>query len=127
MERRGFINYDIWIVGVVLLLVGSIVVSQVDRRIRRRRERAAAAYLARVATYERDLFAAAHTYGNALPPALVDSTWLLVQFSGDSTGWGIWLRGPAKGWIQVTCGMYGGSDQHAPLPGMAAPGEVTCE
>lgn len=123
----GFVNYDLWIIGVALLLLGSIIVSQFDRGLRLRREAAATAYLGRVAEYERAGHAGSGVYPVVLPAELVDSAWPLVQLSGDSIGWGAYTRGPAHGWIQVACGIYEGSARHAPRPGMATPGEVSCE
>ena len=127
MGRRGFVNYDIWIVGVVLLVVGSIVVSQFDRVVRRRRQQEATAFIHSVASFQAAEYARSHIYPDALPADLIDPKWPVELMSGDSTGWGIWVHGPAKGWIQVGCGMYEGSDRHVPLAGMAVPGQVTCE
>jgi hypothetical protein len=126
MRTRGFIRYEFWLVGALLIVVGAIVVSQVERVIHTRRERTARAYVARIAEYERAEQARTGRYSGTLPPALSRDEWFVV-LNADSTGWGVGVQGPLHSSIDVLCGMFEGDPRHTALPGKSIPGEVACD
>ncbi len=118
-------NYDIWILALILGLVFAIVVPAALRVRADRSRRVLCIDLALVAAREQAYYSRYHRYPDSLSAMFAPGT-PLVHLHGDSVSWAAVISNDAISQGPRTCGVFWGAAAPPPIPAGTAPGRITC-
>ncbi len=123
---RGFVQYDLWILLLIVGFIVAIVVPAVLRGVRKAKQRRVQfATLEQIAAAERSSYTRYHVYLDSLPFALTSGTRLL-SLRRDSTGWSAVVTGDSAQADALTCGVFEGPISLAPNPAVTSSSRIAC-
>ena len=123
---RGFVNYEIWILLTILLVMLTIIVPAVVRGVRKANlRRAQYAMLEQIVAAERSSYDRSRVYLDSLPFPLTGGTRLL-SLRKDSTGWSAVVTGDSLQAATLTCGVFEGPSSLTPNPAVTSPSRIAC-
>jgi len=123
---RGFVNYDVWLVGTGLAMAAAIIVPAVYKGVRKAKLRSAeVTALRQIAAAERSHHERYGAYLDSVPFALPQGT-QLIGLRADSAGWAAALQADSGRRTQTSCGEFEGPSALAPDSAVTEPGRIAC-
>lgn len=126
LSRRGFVNYDIWLVATAVILIVAVVVPPAVRAIAKARAtRDLNSDVAGVRIAEDEAFDRDHRYTDQ-PSVRLSPGDSLVSLKADSGGWGVVVAAGAHRRVTLSCGAYDGGQTFRPHPSVVQKRRVYC-
>ena len=125
-STRGFVNYDVWILLVVIVFIAAVIVPNVLRAIRKQRlRRTEFTVLRDIGSAQRRFFDTHHRYLDTLPFSLPEGVHFL-SLRGDTAGWSAAVTSDSFRSVTLACGVFEGPLSFSPNPVVQTPGRIAC-